>query len=421
MRPPGNVAARPVPGRAARPAIGNQADGHVIAGAGCAGLSLAVAMVAAGVTAPITLVDQRRSFGRDRTWCLWETRTTPFSALARDRWTAWEVRTSAGTSVQRSSRAAYVRLDSRDVYEHALAVLERAPNVELRLGERVVDLGDGWVRTGSAVLEADRVYDAMAFGSPALRRWRPALWQGFLGWEVEVERPLFTPGRATLMDFRVEQGGELRFVYVLPTDERRALVEHTSIGVAPVPAQERREALERYLGERLGAREWSVAYEERGRLPMDAEGPSARADDAVTAIGVAGGAVRASSGYAFARIQRQALAVARAAADGRPPPPPRGAGRRAWLDRVFLHALAQRPEDFPEHFRRLVARTPADAFARFMTDESTRADEARVIAALPPAPFAVAALQVGRRRARERAATRGPRAVLAAAPGAAPA
>jgi len=394
------VPARPLSGRAGGPpGRGAPAGAHLIAGAGCAGLGLAVAMVRAGVRAPITLVDQRRAFGRDRTWCLWDTAPTPFTHLARDRWAAWEVRTAGGEAVARSERTPYVRLDSRDVYAHALAVLEAAPNVELRLGERVLDLGAGWVRTRDAVLAADRVYDALAFGSPALRRWRPALWQGFLGWEVEVDRPLFTPGRATLMDFRTEQAGELRFVYVLPFDARRALVEHTSIGTAPVPAEERRAALAAWLGERLGARAWEVGHEERGRLPMDAGGPPGPAEPGIVRVGVAGGAVRASSGYAFARIQRRAAHVAAAVAAGRPVPPPAGPPRRAWLDRVFLRALADRPQDFPEHFRRLVARTPPEAFARFMTDASTPADEARIVAALPPAPFAAAALRAGRDRA----------------------
>jgi hypothetical protein len=51
---------------------------------------------------------------------------------------------------------------------------------------------------------------------------------------------------------------------------------------------------------------------------------------------------------------------------------------------------------FPEHFRSLVARTSAPAFARFMTDAAGPLDELRVMAALPPRPFVRAAVALPR-------------------------
>jgi lycopene beta-cyclase len=70
------------------------------------------------------------------------------------------------------------------------------------------------------------------------------------------------------------------------------------------------------------------------------------------------------------------------------------------LDVVFLRVLAAQPERFPAYFRAIGERVPGDAFARFMGDASTPADEVRVIAALPKAPFARAALTPPRPGAR---------------------
>jgi glycine/D-amino acid oxidase-like deaminating enzyme len=47
---------------------------HLVLGAGCAGLSLACALLDAGVGERIVLVDRRTAFANDRTWCFWDTR-----------------------------------------------------------------------------------------------------------------------------------------------------------------------------------------------------------------------------------------------------------------------------------------------------------------------------------------------------------
>jgi len=61
------------------------ASSHLILGAGCAGLGLAVALTRAGVSDPILLVDRRRDFPDDRTWCFWDTGDVPFAEPASHR------------------------------------------------------------------------------------------------------------------------------------------------------------------------------------------------------------------------------------------------------------------------------------------------------------------------------------------------
>ncbi len=203
---------------------------------------------------------------------------------------------------------------------------------------------------------------------------------------------MFDPGVATLMDYRTPQfPGGVHFVYTLPFSATRALVEHTSFAPEGVPAAEREAAMRAHLPDAF-----EVVRKERGRLPMDATPVSALPFPRTTAIGIAGGALRASSGYAFSRVQAHSQAIAKAVAAGTPLPARAGLRRRGALDAVFLQAMAADPGAFPEYFRTLVERVPADAFARFMSDHSTPLDEARVMAALPTSPFARAAASAGR-------------------------
>jgi lycopene beta-cyclase len=390
----------------------------VILGAGLAGLSLARALLAEGLRAPLLVIDRRRAFGRDRTWCWWDVAPTPWTALASRRWPRWRVcLPGAQEAVHEDPAHPYVHLAAPDFYAAALAALDAAPQAELRLGERVLEVDPDperpRVRTDRETIEAARVYDALAGGSPLLRG-RPAgeveLEQRFLGLEVELDRPGFDPGTVTLMDFRGarQDRGGLRFAYVLPFSPTRALVEDTSIGGPRRAPEERRAAVEAWLAAHTPARSWTVQHEERGRIPMTSAPFPAHHGPRVHAVGVAAGAVRPSSGYAFARTQAHCGALAAAVVRRGPLPAGPGHPRRAALDAIFLRALQADPPAFAERFHRLVAGTPAAAFARFMTDASSPADELRMIRALPPRPFLAAALGVSSTRpsARGRAARR---------------
>jgi lycopene beta-cyclase len=371
----------------------------LVLGAGLSGLSLAGALLREGYRGELVLVDRRTAHGADRTWCFWDVSPTAFTRLARHRWHAWRVVTGRGEAVQRSASHPYLHLDAADVYAAALAPLAAHPKVELRLGERVLDAAEGAegvvVRTDAGILEADLAIDALAAGSPLLRVGRHSaeveLDQHFLGQLVELDRPAFEPGVATLMDFRVPQEAALHFTYVLPFSPTRALVEDTFIGGPSLPPGRRRAAIAAWLADRAGSAEWRVEREERGRIPMSTRSFPLRPGERILAAGTAAGAVRPSSGYAFLRIQRHCAALARALARGGPPPRRLAHPRHDALDRIFLRALVADPGAFPERFRKLVERTPAASFARFMGDASTPLDELRVIAALPKRPFLAAA------------------------------
>lgn len=389
---------------------------HLILGAGCAGLSLCLALLREGVTEPIALVDRRTAFGRDRTWCFWDVGSTPLAALAGHRWERWTIATPAGVTTRGSRRHPYVHVDARDFYTHALREIAGRPNVRLHLGERVFSVRERGAgveaRTSAGTRTAAVAYDALATGSPLARDRPPGaveLAQQFVGQAVRTARPAFDPTTATLMDFRVDQSRGLHFVYVLPFSATEALVEDTYVCAATVPAARRREAIAAYLADRLGVHDFEVTHTERGRIAMTTHRFALGHGRRIHAVGSAAGAVRPSSGYAFVRIQRHCAAVAAAVARGRPVPRRVAPGRYGVLDDVFLRALAAEPAAFPERFRTLLSGTAPDAFARFMSDASGPRDELRVIAALPMGPFAAAALRSLRaRRAPRRSAAARP-------------
>ena len=72
----------------------------MIAGAGCAGLSLAVQLASQArrrrrPCPRIVVVEPRTAYRRDRTWCYWRFVDHPFQAAVTRRWHRWRVREGA--------------------------------------------------------------------------------------------------------------------------------------------------------------------------------------------------------------------------------------------------------------------------------------------------------------------------------------
>jgi lycopene beta-cyclase len=380
-----------------------------ILGAGLAGLSLADALLDAGLERPLVIIDRRERWDRDRTWCTWDTAgdgsPLRFAGLASHRWWAWRIRSAGSDATARTARHPYLHIDARDLYGTVLERLERDPRVELRTGERISGL-----RIDSAYPEVVTAHESFAaeYAVDALGPWSPlagsarspdaerALSQRFLGWEVELERPGLDPHTATLMDFRAPEADALTFFYELPFSETRALVEHTTIGTGGPTLGRRRELLTAELDARFGPGGWRILHEERGVIPMDETRAPDPGHPRVARAGAAAGAIRPSSGYAFTRTVRHAERLATALADDRPLPRAPGGARLAALDRVFLAALRTRSDHGEALFTRIAAGVGADAFARFMTDVSSPAEELKLLRALPALPMLRAALAARR-------------------------
>lgn len=384
----------------------------VVAGAGCAGLSLAAALAGAGPAAGrVLVVDERVAFARDRTWCYWNVRPHPFAEAVTHRWGRWRVVAPDGTPVVRGSRRyAYHHVPADAFYRAALSRIARAGHVELRLGECVHEVEDtaagALVRTARGAIQAKHVFDsrpraARASGAPptpAPSRPPARLAQAFAGAVLRTPSPRFDPGAVTLMDFTAEWGGAgFAFGYVLPYAPDHALVELAVIAPEPPPPAQLEFALTRYAA-RVAGGAYQVRSREGGVIPMDAAPTPRRPSPHVTRVGVAGGMAKPSTGYAFLAIQQDAVALARATVTGtlgpnETVPAPRSPVAR-WLDHVFLRRLLADPAAAPRLFTSLFASAESDALVRFLSDVPSPADVARVVAALPPLPFVAEAVRM---------------------------
>ncbi len=366
----------------------------LIAGAGLSGLSLAVALLDAGLpdSARLVLVDPRETLsGADRTWCFFDLVPHAFEPAITHRWSRWRVR-NGGHEVTRSAPGvAYCRIPGERFYDLALERLAAAGRrVEIMLGVSVENLHTRGahvdVHTGGGVLRARLAMDSRP---PSLTRATDDgrdvhLLQHFRGRIVRSTEPVFEVDTATLMDFDVSQADGIHFVYVLPLDPHTALVESTFFTGRLLPDAVYEGAIGSWLSQRHPGAVFQTISHESGVIPMTTKPFDAWPSPRVVRIGTAGGHVKPSSGYAFLAVQRfvrefAPRVVAALRAGGLAEPPAARSPRTTALDAIFLSYLRSCPDRAPDTFYRLFERVPPGVLARFLSDSGTLADDLTVM------------------------------------------
>ena len=364
----------------------------LILGGGAAGLSLARRLAEQGAEAPRTLVlESRGAYVDDRTWCFWMHPSAQLTHLVRRRWSKVSLASSSARVLVDCPEFPYALLPSGGFYQESSELIAQSERVRLALGVSVLGVPrkvDGlWeVETSAGVQRARWVVDTRPPAPPATGA--AVLWQSFLGVEVECTGPVFDSTVAEIMHFTQGEAGQILFHYLLPLSPTRALLEVTAFAPAPAGPEVFRAELTRFIEQRLEGRPYRIRREEHGILPMGMPTPKPSADATFVRAGLMAGGARASSGYAFQRIQRWAEACARSLAEGRGPQAHAEDGRvLRWMDALFLQVLRRQPELAPTIFLAMFRRVAPARLARFMSDQGTLLDDLAIIAALPPGPF----------------------------------
>lgn len=356
-----------------------------ILGGGCAGLSVAARL--APTTLSFRVIEPRRRYHDDRTWSFWRTASDPFEDCVRASWTRWSVSGPAGTVLRGSHRFPYQCVASGAFYSRALDLIDEANSGNIALGQQagaVTQQRRGiWIETSDGGFTASHVLDAR----PPPRR--PSYGQFFIGREIVTTKAVFDPDTVPLMHFRRGYSTGIDFLYILPFARDRALVEVTSFA----PKAPDRADMCAWLDEEiaaLAAGGHDVVREEAGALPMEV-GYRAPEVPGVCHIGLAGGAARPSTGYAFQRIQAQADHIAARLLRNEAPSVPRDSVMTRFMDRVFLKVLATAPERGPALFETLFRNAPKDRLERFLSGSTRADDRLSVMWSLPSMPFLRAA------------------------------
>lgn len=283
-----------------------------------------------------------------------------------------------------------------DFYRYCLDRIRKEPGFDIRFGEvrsLTTEGNKAVLQLGEERFTAEYIFSSILFEKPVLQKGEHYLLQHFKGWVIETEAPVFNPHEATLMDFRTGQEQGATFVYVKPFSEREALVEYTLFTPALLQPAQYEAGLRDYIERILQVKNYTVREVEDGIIPMtDHKFPAV--NGRVIQLGTSGGQTKASSGYTFRYIQKHSARITENLVKRGNPfiPMPTGSARFRFYDSVLLRVLAKRTVPGDKIFTYLFKKNKPQRVFRFLDNETSLADELKIISSLPTIPFLKAAI-----------------------------
>lgn len=297
----------------------NKQYDYIIAGAGCAGMSLLMRMVVDPFFASkkILVVDADAKLQNDRTWCFWETEPDLFEPIVHHQWTKLDFYSNHYSSELSIDPYTYKMIKGIDFYNYVKTNVLASPNIEWRKAaiKKLVESSDhligGVELDNGECIYAEYVFSSILFEPIKTKPSEYHFLQHFKGWEIKTATDCFDSTKAVFMDFRVGQEEGTTFMYVLPTSANTALVEYTLFTEQLLEDAAYSSALKKYISEQLHINDYEILHEEKGVIPMTTKDfPSAKGQHIF--IGIAGGQAKASSGYAFKYIQKRTAGLVEA-------------------------------------------------------------------------------------------------------------
>jgi lycopene beta-cyclase len=394
----------------------------IIVGGGLSGLTLATELrkYPAFARKSLLILERDGKTANDRTWCFWAKPDEPLPPVVHRMWERSHFFGPGFSTTFDLAPYRYHMIRSADFYAWAKKQLVELGGVDWRTTSVTeIEHDTGTVFSKAGVFHGTHVFNSAILPKPLLprpssvypnspfsvskqpetegvQRGYSHLLQHFKGWMIHTEQPVFADGVMTLMDYRIEQDGETRFVYVLPTAPDKALVEFTIFSPALADADAYDTALAQYLQQHLNLTSYTIEETEFGVIPM-ADIPLGNLQDGHTIhIGTAGGFVKMSSGYAFVRTQRK---IRQFVADWAE----KGAfnikilqqnKRFALYDSVLLRVLRNGELGGDTVFTTLFKSLPPTVILRFLDEDTHIGQELKLMNTVPKLPFLKAAGQV---------------------------
>lgn len=367
---------------------------YIIAGGGCAGLSLVYYLLQTDLRdKQILIIDKDSKAHNDRTWCFWEKEPNAFEHLVFHRWRHMYFYSDSFTNKLDLSPYAYKMIRGIDFYQYITRLIGNFPNVDLLQGvvESIAEDEDKvQVKANGKIYEGEWVFSSIRKEhEKETAKDHHYLLQHFKGWVIRTEEPFFDPKEAILMDFRVAQHGDCRFVYVLPTDAHTALIEYTIFSEALIPEPAYDQAIRQYLSDFLKLKAYNITHKEFGVIPMTDMPYTSQQGKRIINIGTAGGVTKPSTGYTFLRIQQDTQEIVRnLQANGKPYRSQNNWQKRFQIyDGALLHVLAQKLQPADQVFTALFKNNPTARVFKFLDEETTIWEEIQVANSVPRLAF----------------------------------
>ena len=217
--------------------------------------------------------------------------------------------------------------------------------------------------------------------------------QHFIGWFIQSEQEVFNAEQATFMDFSVEQKGNTRFMYVLPTTKTEALLEYTLFSHNHLETAEYESEIENYL-QKLGITNYKIIEKERGSIPMTCFPFWKNNTVRLLNIGSAGGWTKASTGFTFKNADKKSTQLVRFLETQSDFRQFHKMSKFWFYDLLLLDILHRKNELGASIFSALFKKGNSKLIFKFLDEETTLKEDIHVILKCPRRLFTKALFRV---------------------------
>lgn len=286
---------------------------YIFTGSGLSALMTVYEMILSGKfdDKTILLIDENPKKSNDRTWCFWDNSNLYDSIITKK----WNTAFFAEATFQRNLNLnpyQYKMIRGLDFYNLIFDLISKQKNIHFT-NQKVIGFQEldnhCIVKTELESYTCDKIFNSI-FNPKFVKNQSeyPLLQQHFIGWFIKSKEAVFNPNAATFMDFSIEQRGNTRFMYVLPTTETEALLEYTLFSKDLLDKKEYETEIQNYI-QKLGISEYEIVEKEQGNIPMTCYEFWKHNTKNVINIGSAGGWTKASTGFTFKNVTKKSNAL----------------------------------------------------------------------------------------------------------------
>lgn len=352
----------------------------------------------------ILLIDEDLKKTNDRTWCFWQKESSIWESVISKK---WDTALFANESFKRNLDLIpyqYNQIRSLDFYNFVFEFIKEQKNVTF-LNDKVTDINEldthVFVATSTNTFTCNQLLNSI-YNKALIENQQqyPVLQQHFIGWFIKSKQDLLNPEQVTFMDFSVEQKNNTRFMYVLPTSEKEALVEYTLFSHTLLGKQEYESEIKSYI-HNLGIQDYEIVEKEKGSIPMTCYPFWKRNTKRVLNIGTAGGWTKASTGYTFKKSDKkstQLVSFLQTQNDNSSAQISMSAFHKKnkfWFyDLLLLNILDRNNELGSRIFSDMFQKGNPALIFKFLDEETNFAEDVKVILKCPKTPFIKALFRV---------------------------
>lgn len=375
-----------------------QAYDFIIAGMGCAGLSLAIQLQKSHVHfSKILLIDKDLKNKNDRTWCFWtKEKKNWFDEIVFRSWDKFTFESSDFKKEYALDPYRYMMIQGIDFYTHCLTVLKADHRFEIITDEiKSIASEDkrAFLTTATHSYSAKHLFNS-AFRKTHSKEKDVQYVQHFMGWTIETEEPVFDERCPVFMNFNTEQFHDCRFFYILPISKNKALIEYTGFSPKRISDEEYDSALKKYIERDLGCRHYTIEAVEQGEIPMTDSEFVNDFGERVINIGTAGGNSKPSTGYTFYFIQKSTQhLIVQLEKNATLLKPYRREKKFLLFDSILLDVLNTKKIAPRDVFALLFKRNPIQRLLAFLNEESTALENLGILSSAPKKHFVPSALK----------------------------